>query len=298
MDDLNDIFYFCKVVEHQGFSSASRALGIPRSRLSRRVRQLENKYDVVLIQRSTRQFSVTDLGQEFYERGVAALIEADAARELILNRYSEPQGIVRISCTTTLLQYRIGSLLNGFMSEYPKVSIRLLATNRRVEVISEGLDIAFRVRFPPLEDSSLKLRTLTESHQRLVASPILLDQHDVINVPADLNALPSMDWFPPRHHVWSLIGPAGEKAKIAHEPRYLTDDLTALCQAAIAGVGIVQLPCMVVENELKTGKLVEVLPGWHPKVGIVHAVFPSRRGLLPSVRYLLDYVADNIIKPA
>lgn len=296
MDDLNDLFYFVKVVEHGGFTQAGRALNMPKSKLSRRIAALEERYGVRLLQRSTRHFSVTETGKEFHAHCVAVLVEADAARDVMERRRSEPQGIVRMSCPTALLAFRIGDLVAQFMTECPKIQVHLEATDRRVDVLGEGLDLALRVRFPPLEDSDLVMRVLCESPQRLVACPDFLAGRDMPKHPEDLAGLPSLDWGPPRDHLWQLVGPQGMEAQIPHRPRYITDDMTALRQAALRGVGIVQLPCMVVDDELKKGTLVDVMPGWAPKGGVIHAVFPSRRGLLPGVRLLIDYLVEHIRK--
>lgn len=294
MSDLNDLYYFVKVVDHGGFTPAGRALNMPKSKLSRRIAGLEEAHGVRLLQRSTRHFSVTDTGREFYAHCLAMLVEAEAAMDVMKRNGGTPQGIVRMSCPTALLAYRVGDLVSQFMVQCPGVQVHLEATNRRVDVLGEGFDIALRVRFPPLEDSGLVMRALSASPQRLVASPALLGGREPPLVPADLHGWPSLDWGPARDHAWDLEGPAGAVAQIRHRPRYITDDMTALRQAAIRGIGVVQLPCMVVKDELDKGTLVEVIPGWAPKGGIVHAVFPSRRGLLPSVRLLLDYLAAHI----
>ncbi|MCQ4143405.1 LysR substrate-binding domain-containing protein [Vogesella sp. AC12] len=296
MDDLNDLYYFVKVVEHGGFSPAGRALQMPKSKLSRRISALEEKYGVRLLQRSTRHFSVTETGKEFYQHCVAVLVEAEAAREVMLRQHAEPQGIVRMSCPTALLEYRISELVCRFMAAHPKVQIHLEASNRRVDLLGERLDIALRVRFPPLDNSDLVMRVLAESPQRLVACPGFLLERELPKHPADLAGLPSLDWGPPRDHVWHLQGPEGQEARIRHQPRYITDDMTALRQAALSGVGMVQLPCMVVEEDLRQGTLVDIMPGWAPSGGIIHAVFPSRRGQLPAVRLLIDYLAQHIRK--
>ncbi|CAI8693304.1 MULTISPECIES: LysR substrate-binding domain-containing protein [Burkholderia] len=296
MDDLNDLYYFVKVVEHGGFTQAGRALDVPKSTLSRRIAALEAKYDVRLLQRTTRHFTVTETGREFYERCLAVLVEADAAREVIERRHAEPRGIVRVSCPTALLEYRVSELVARFMVLHPQVQVHLEATNRRVDLLSEGFDLALRVRFPPLEDSDLVMRILGDSPQRLVAAPQWLNGRDAPSDPAELAGAPSLDWGPARHHVWQLVGPNGEHAQLRHHPRFITDDMHALRDAAIHGVGIVQLPCMVVEDDLRNGTLVDVLPGWAPKGGVMHAVFPSRRGLLPRVRLLIDFLAEHIRK--
>ncbi|MDW9230643.1 LysR substrate-binding domain-containing protein [Burkholderia cepacia] len=296
MDDLNDLYYFVKVVEHGGFTQAGRALDVPKSTLSRRIAALEAKYDVRLLQRTTRHFTVTETGREFHERCLAVLVEADAAREVIERRHAEPRGVVRVSCPTALLEYRVSELVARFMAIHPQVQVHLEATNRRVDLLSEGFDLALRVRFPPLEDSDLVMRVLADSPQRLVAAPHWLDGRAPLSDPAGLAGAPSLDWGPARHHVWQLVGPNGEHAQLRHHPRFVTDDMHALRDAAIHGVGIVQLPCMVVEEDLRDGTLVDVLPGWAPKGGVVHAVFPSRRGLLPRVRLLIDFLAEHIRK--
>ncbi|KVV51764.1 LysR family transcriptional regulator [Burkholderia territorii] len=296
MDDLNDLYYFVKVVEHGGFTQAGRALNVPKSTLSRRIAALEARYDVRLLQRTTRRFTVTETGREFYERCLAVLVEADAAREVIERRHAEPRGIVRVSCPTALLEYRVSELIARFMARHPAVHVHLDATNRRVDLLSEGFDLALRVRFPPLEDSDLVMRILGDSPQRLVAAPQWLDGRAVPTEPAALAGEPSLDWGPARHHVWQLVGPNGEHAQLRHHPRYISDDMHALRDAAMHGVGIVQLPCMVVEDALRDGTLIDVLPGWAPRGGVIHAVFPSRRGLLPRVRLLIDFLAEHIRK--
>lgn len=198
-----------------------------------------------LLQRSTRHFLVTDTGREFYAHCMAMLVEAEAALEVMKRNGGTPQGIVRMSCPTALLAYRIGDLVSRFMAECPGVQVHLEATNRRVDVLGEGFDIALRVRFPPLEDSGLVMRVLSASPQRLVASPGLLDGRKSPLAPADLADWPSLDWGPARDHLWDLEGPDGATAQVRHRPQYITDDMTALRQAALRGIGVVQLPCMV-----------------------------------------------------
>lgn len=294
MQDLNDLYYFAQVVDHQGFAPAGRALGMPKSTLSRRIAALEEQLGVRLIQRSTRRFSVTEIGQSYYGHCKAMLIEAEAAQQAIdLNR-SEPQGIVRITCPVGILHARIGAMLGDFLAATPRVIVHLDATNRVVDVIGEGIDVAIRVRPPPLKDSDLVMKVLGERSWCLVASPRLLQQHGMPEVPADLASMPSLDFGPALgEHVWQLDGPHGQEATIGHTPRFVTDDMIALRQAAVAGAGIVQLPVMMMSDELKLGKLVRIVPSWNPRSGIIHAVFPSRRGLLPSVRSLIDFLAQR-----
>jgi DNA-binding transcriptional LysR family regulator len=295
MQDLNDLYYFVQVVDHGGFAPAGRALGVPKSKLSRRIAQLEERLGTRLIHRSTRHLSVTELGQAYYRHCVAMLVEAEAADELIARNLAQPRGTVRLSCPPSLLHYLITPLLVRFMAQCPDVEVQVEATSRRVDVVKEGLDMAIRVRFPPLEDSDLAMRVLSQSPQRLMAAPSLFAERPEPRAPGDLAGLPSLDFEQlHRQHCWELEGPGGESARIRHQPRLVTDNAETLHQAALAGLGVVKLALLVAGRDLQAGRLVEVLPGWAPRGGILHAVFPSRRGLLPAVRALLDFLADNI----
>ncbi|MBN9594843.1 MAG: LysR family transcriptional regulator [Afipia sp.] len=294
MQDLNDLYYFVQVVDCGGFAAAGRALGMQKSKLSRRIALLEERLGVRLIQRSTRRFSVTEIGQEYYDRCVAVLVEAEAAQSVIERVRSEPQGVIRMACPTALINFQFGDMIARFMIENPRVEVHLESTNRRVDVIGEGFDLAIRVRFPPLEQSELVMRRLDESTQALVVSPSLLEQRKPAESPADLHGWPSLDLGPAhRDHHWSLEHSDGRTAVVPHSPRLITDDMAALREAALKGVGIVQLPTMMVWEDVQAGRLVHVLPQWIPKSGIIHAVFPSRRGLLPSVRALVDFMVHQ-----
>lgn len=294
MEDLNDLYYFAQVVEHGGFAPAGRALGEPKSKLSRRIAALEERLGVRLIQRSTRHFSVTEIGQDYHRHCLAMLVEAEGAAEVIERHRAEPQGRVRLSCPTALLNFWVGPMLAEFMLLYPLVELQVEATNRQVDLIQEGFDVALRVRFPPLEGSDLVMKVLGESRQMVVGTPALRQRLGEHPSPTEVAALPTLHWgSPQRDYQWQLDGPDGARAQARYLPRLVTDDLMALRQAALAGVGAVHLPSVVVREQLADGSLVNLLPDWAPRTGIVHAVYPSRRGLLPSVRGLLDFLGQG-----
>lgn len=294
MQDLNDLYYFAQVVEHGGFAAAGRVLGIPRSKLSRRIALLEDRLGVRLVQRSTRRFSVTEIGQEYHRHCVAMLVEAEAAQETIERTRAEPRGTIRMSCASAVLYFQVGEMIARYMARHPGVDIHLEVTNRQVDLISEGFDLAIRVRFPPIEESPLIMKVLAESPQRLVACPSLLKDFDRPLNPADLARLPSLDLGPPHGEMaWRLDGPDGATALVSHVPRFVANDMVALCFAVRQGLGVAQLPLMMVHKDMEEGRLVDALPYWTPKCGIVHAVFPSRRGLLPAVRGLIDFLATE-----
>ncbi|MDE2363982.1 MAG: LysR family transcriptional regulator [Hyphomicrobiales bacterium] len=292
MPDLNDLFYFAKVVEHGGYAAAARALGMPKSRLSRRVIELEERLGVRLLQRSTRKLAVTEIGQEYYRHCVAMLIEANAAQEAIDRSRSGPQGLIRVSCPPALVCFSIGRVVARYMAANPRVTIELDSTSRRVDVIGEGVDVAIRVRFPPFEESDLVRRVLGRSEQRILAAPQLAAELTSPILPADLSRLPSLGLGPiQRDHAWALEGPDGASVRVPHKPRLVTDDMSQLLYAALDGVGAAQLPTIVADEALASGALVDLLPDWRPPPGEVQAVFPTRRGLLPSVRSFIDFLA-------
>ena len=297
MQDLNDLFYFVQTVEHQGFAPAGRALGMPKSRLSRRLALLEERLGVRLIQRSTRHFMVTDIGQTYYERCKAMLAEAEAAQEVIEAAQVEPRGVIKLTCPITLLHTHVGPMLADFMLKYPRVVIQLEATNRRVDVLGEAVDVAIRVRPPPLEDSDLVMRVLADRGQSLVASPALAAEYGLPATPDDLGAWPSLALGAPNQaYRLELYDQNGQHATVSLAPRMITTDMIALRNAAMAGVGVVQLPTLMVREQLQAGQLVRLLPDWAPRRELIHAVFPSRRGLLSSVRALVDYLAERFGK--
>jgi DNA-binding transcriptional LysR family regulator len=292
MRDLNDLYFFVQVVEHGGFAPAARALGLPKSRLSRRIMELETRLGVRLLQRSTRRFAVTEIGQEYYRHCLAMVVEANAAEEAIDRSRSGPQGLIRVSCPPALVCFATGRMMARYMAANPRVTVELDSTSRRVDVIAEGIDVAIRVRFPPFEESDLVVRVLGESQQRLVAGGSLVAALKKPVLPADIAELPSLSLGPmQREHVWRLHGPDGSSVKIPYNPRLVTDDMSQLLYAAIEGVGVVQLPSMVADEHIASGILLDLLPDWTPATGIVQAVFPSRRGLLPSVRSFIDFLA-------
>ena len=294
LPDLNDMYFFAQVVEHRGFAPAGRALGIPKSTLSRRIAQLEERLGAQLILRSTRSFAVTEVGRRYYNHVRAMLTEAEAAEESVALAHAEPCGLVRLSCPVALLAARVGPMLADFMVQHPKVILQVDETNRRVDVVAEGIDLAIRVRPPPLEDSDLVLRQLAVRRQCLVASPKLLEKYDTPTGPMDVAVWPSMDMgLPQETHRWVLLGPQGERAEVRHQPKLVTQSMLALRDAAVAGVGVVQIPTMFVRKELDSGALRSVLPQWAPPEEIIHAVYASRRGQLPAVRALLDFLVEE-----
>lgn len=295
MQNLNDLYYFAKVAEHGGFSAAARILGLPKSTLSRRIGALEEQLGVRLIQRSGGRFALTEIGQRYVRHCAGMIAEAEAARQVVEETRIEPSGLLRVSCPITLAQSRVSGIISRFLLAYPRVVVQLIATNRPVDVIEEAIDVALRVRFPPLEDSALVMRTLAESPQIIVARPALLERSGRPIAPKDLARFDSMDLTRATgRHVWELIDSDGRAVSVPFMPRFVTDDLVTLRRAAIDGVGIVQLPEYLVRDHLERGLLEPALSDWTPRTGIIHAVFPSRRGLAKTVREFVNFLVDEL----
>lgn len=294
MHDLNDLFYFSIVVEKNGFAAAGRALGIPKSRLSRRIAQLEDRLGVRLLQRSTRRFAVTEAGQRFHRHCQAVISEAQAAEDAVAHFTSEPRGVVRMSCPVSFTQNVMTSVLPAFAEKYPQVKLLVLSTNRRIDLINEGIDIAIRVRVKLDTDADLVVRTFGTSHSLLVASPQYLQSHGRPQQPEDLAKFDTISDAEVESQVWDLTGADGGKYHFEHRPRLMCGDFPLVRAATEKGLGIALLPESVVCGSLHAGTLEVILPEWSPPQGIVHCVFPSRRGLLPAVRVLIDHLAQTL----
>lgn len=292
--NLNDLYFFAQVVEKGGFAPAGRALSIPKSRLSRRIALLEEHLGVRLLQRSSRRFAVTEIGQVYLRHCQAMLAEAQAAQDAIDHMQAEPRGQIRLSCPITLAQTLMAGIVGEFMAAYPQVTVYMEVTNRRVDVIEEGLDIALRVR-NVLEDSALVMRSFGFSRVSLLGSPALLERLGPPAHPEDLARFPSLGMIMRNgKYAWPLHGPEGAVHTVAYAPRLLADDFIVLRETAAAGVGLAAMPEYLCRDALMSGGLVRVLPQWTFVQSNLHAVFPSRRGLLPAVRCFIDFLAARL----
>lgn len=293
MVDLNDMLYFVEVVERGGFAAAGRALGIPKSRLSRRVAELEEHLGVRLLQRTTRKLSLTQVGETYLRHCQAMRDAALAASDAVAEVQTEPRGAIRVTCPVTLAQTVLGELMPDFLKRCPLVQVEMQVTNRPVNLVEDGVDVALRVR-ASLEDSgSMVVKRLDASRQILVASPDLLERQGTPTKLEDLQLLDSMAMSAvDGHYSLLLLGPEGKEHRLQLQPRYVVDDLLTLKFAALAGSGMCWLPDYMCQEEVAAGQLVQLMPDWAPPPGIVHAVFPSRRGLAPAVRHFLDFLGE------
>ncbi|RYF08535.1 MAG: LysR family transcriptional regulator [Comamonadaceae bacterium] len=295
MQDLNDMLYFAEVVERGGFAAAGRALGIPKSRLSRRVSDLEAHLGVRLLQRTTRKLSLTEVGESYLRHCQAMREAAQAAADAVAQVQTEPRGTVRVSCPVTLAQTVLGELMPMFLERHPQVRVEMQVTNRAVNLVEEGIDVALRVRANLDDSGSMVVKRLDDAVQVLVASPQLLARQGTPTTLQELTGLDSMAMSAADGRTsLRLIGPDGREEIVQLAPRYVADDLLTLKFAALAGTGMCWLPDYMCHAELHEGRLTRILPQWSTPRGVVHAVFPSRRGMAPAVRRLLDFLGETV----
>ena len=299
MLDLNDFFYFVQVVDRGGFTAAGRMLRAPKSTLSHRVQRLETELGVRLLNRTSRRFAMTDAGEEFYRHAVVMLRDAELAESAIRHRLTEPTGTVRCTAAMATMQFALRDILAGFLVRYPKVNIVAHAADRNIDIVGENYDVAIRAHSEPLPDSTLVRRALAPAPWLLFAGSAYFDENEAPQTPEDLRNLPSL--FMMRTGVapaWRLrrSSDATDEVVIPLTPRLLCDDMVALKQAAIAGLGVVSLPGYVCREEVRSGALCRVLPTWLAGDSMITALIPYRRGLLPSVRAFVDHLVRELPK--
>lgn len=292
MRDLNDLSFFAAVVANRGFSAAARATGVPKSRISRRVAALEAQLGVRLVERSTRRFKVTEVGEEVYRHARAALNEAEAIDHVVSRLTAEPQGLVRISCPLDADRL-LGAALPAFLARHPRLRVQVVVTNRRVDLIEEDIDVAIRVRDRLDTDPDLQVRIIARAGLLMVASPAFVATYGQPADPAQIASLPTLGHVDrPGGDRWTVVNAAGEEATILHEPRLSASTFPILRQAAIDGVGVGLLPEWSCREPLEDGRLVRILPDWTARQGILHLVFTAGRGQLPGVRAVIEFVAE------
>jgi len=297
MNDLNDLLYFARIVEHGSLSAASAALGVAKSVLSQHLTRLERELGVRLIHRTTRRLQVTDVGHRYYQRCRAVLAEVERARGVIDAARATPSGIVRLTSPLNFAQLFLAPVLADFMAAHPEVDVVLDITNREVDLVAEGYDLALRIA-PDIRASTHAVRSFRLPRHLLVASRGFVQARGLPRDPNDLQRWPSLSGLLGERlagrHAWTLTGPDGSTRTILHTPRLVSEDIIVVKQAVLADCGIAELPRLSCRDELADGRLVELLPGWQLRETNLYAVFAARAGLAPAVRCFIDYLAQRI----
>jgi DNA-binding transcriptional LysR family regulator len=291
MADINDYVLFAEVVGHGGFAAASRVLRTPKSTVSRRIAWLEERLGVRLIERSTRRFRVTEVGQAFYERCRAIMLDVQQADSVVSEALGEPHGVIRCSCPLGMVE-TFSKAFCTFLTRFPKAKLQVVVGDRAVDLIEERIDVAIRVRAKLDTDASLIVRTLGHSSRILVAAPTVasLCTSGEIAALSDMPTLATTDQM--GEIAWEFTGADGISRSVRSEPRMTCVDYASLRDAAVAGLGVALLPDHSCRDQLASAELVHVFPQWKTASGILHLVFTTRRGLPPVVRAFIDHLVS------
>ncbi|OJU91119.1 MAG: LysR family transcriptional regulator, partial [Acinetobacter sp. 38-8] len=240
-------------------------------------------------------FAVTDIGMDVYRHAQVMMNAAQAAHDVVNHLSSEPRGVIKVSVPVDIAQNQMAKILPSFLKKYPEVRVQMMVSNRRIDVINEGVDLALRVRSKLDDDPNLVLRQFTAIEQRLFASQAYLNEFGHLTTPEQLSEhrIISMSEEHLDQH-FLLFGPENQQKKIKVNPVIMGSNLLMLAELASQNCGIALLPDSIAQDFTKSGQLVKVLPEWTAPHGIFHAVYPSRRGLLPAVRVFIDYLVEQL----
>jgi len=262
MTDLNSLVVFAKVVEANSFSEAARRLKMPVSTVSRRIAELEDQLGVRLLERTTRNLRLTELGADVLEHAIRSAEIGEAVSSIVSNRLSDVSGTLRLSAPPSISDTLLTPLITAFQASYPNVRVQILVTDRFVDHIAEGVDLVFRLG--ALKDSSLVARRLLTYRHQLVASPAYLEGRDPPRKPQDLlghRLLSFSHWKPDSS--WTFIHRNGkDRETLTFQPYIAMNDFAGLAPALLAGGGIGELPPVVQPELVRQGRLVEVMPDW------------------------------------
>lgn len=296
MLNLSDAFYFVQVVDQGGFASAARKLDLPKSTLSHRVGELELALGVRLLNRTSRQVALTQTGEEFYRHATDLIASATQVEEAIRSGLKEPSGVIRLTTTTELSEYVLCDLLPTFLARHPKVRITEEATDRVVDIIAEGFDVAIRGHNAALADSSLIQRHIAKAPWMLFAGATYLDGSGAPTEPDDLDRHTALALSRPGMTTWQLTRTGHETRSISLTPRFRTNNMVSLKVATCANLGVAALPAYICRREIEDGSLVPVLPDWRVMDASFSVLIPYRLGVPPGVRALLDFLAAELPK--
>ncbi|MBV9765087.1 MAG: LysR family transcriptional regulator [Acidobacteriaceae bacterium] len=290
--DPNSLLIFAQVVESNSFSQAALRLHVPISTVSRRVSDLEKRLGVRLIERSTRRLRLTNAGSEVFEHAQRTFDISNAVINIASNHLTRVSGTIRVSAPSTL-ESVLAPVMCRFQALYPDVRVQVFVTERVMNQIEEGIDLAFRVG--PLENSSLVVRHLLCYRHQLVASPAYLKEHGTPKRPKDLlqHRLTAFAFGTPQN-TWSFSRSGGLAESILFQPHLSTNDYSELASLLVTGAGIGELPPIVQPELLRDGRLVEVLPRWHLQPVSLSIVHFGNRYISRSVRLFKELAIDMV----
>jgi DNA-binding transcriptional LysR family regulator len=294
--DLNDIIVFTKVVETKSFTGAADALGLPKSTVSRKLAQLEERLGVRLVQRTTRKLALTEIGEAYYERCSRIVSDIHAAEQLVTDMQATPRGRLRMTASVDFATRFLGDIVADFLAKHGDINVEIEATDRVVDLIDEGFDLA--VRFGPMPESTLIARRLCAVGLVMCASPAYLAKRGTPTMVEELDEHDHVLFTPnSRNQTWSLVGPGEATYEFGRPARFASNNFGAVLDVARAGGGISVISEFMLGDDLKAGTLVPVLPEWRTRPTECHAVYPARQNLPPRLTLFLDHLSKSLNPP-
>ncbi len=290
MQDLNEMAIFAKVVEAGSFTKAADRMGLPKSTVSRKISQLEERLDVRLLNRTTRVLKPTETGKLYYQHCSKMLEEAEEADRAITKMQAEPTGVLRISAPLSFGEKFLQEALHTFLSKHPQISVDLVLDNKNLDLVVDEIDVAFRVG--PLADSSLVARKLGPAQMVLLASKAYADREGLPLKPSDLYQHVLIKH--PVAHL-ELEGPNGIEY-IDSPAKMVANDMVFIKNMVKRGLGIGGVPLAIAEDELRSGELIPVLAGFPFVTREFYLVYPSRRQLPSKVVAFIDFVMEHCLE--
>lgn len=293
MNQIEDMQIFVTTVDTQSFTAAADRLGLSKQFVSRRVMALEERLGARLLVRTTRRLSITDTGRAYYERAVKILQDVDEAEQLVANQNAEPRGTLRLTAPMTFGTMHLGPAIARFMANCPEVTIELDLSDRFVDVVGEGYDMA--VRIGQLGDSTLVARAIAPTQLLLCASPAYLAQHGTPAAPAELKQHQCLLYGHSRNVDWPLTE-RGRPITLPVSGRLRANNGELARDAAVAGLGIALLPTFIIGEALRSGALVTVLDAYAPPPLTIYAVYPQHRQQSRTVKVFTDFLRTTFGK--
>jgi DNA-binding transcriptional LysR family regulator len=290
--DLNEIVVFARVVQSGSFTTAAAQLGMPKSTVSRKVSELEERLNARLLQRTTRKLSLTDVGRTYYDYCARIVGEVEDAERAVSSLQDTPRGALRVT-TGTNVAY-LGPIISEYLKRYPEVRLELLCTARSVDLVEERFDVG--IRAGTLADSTLVARSLGRVRWFLVATPAYLKKRGRPRSPEDLNKHDCL-FFGTGLDAALRLEKGDTTVQVAVSPRLMVGDFDVLHAVATAGLGIALLPAFRCVEDLRAGRLEAVLREWNAPSTQVQAVYPSTRHLSPKVKSFIEHLHERMTPP-
>lgn len=288
MESFASLRIFVRVVELGSFAAAAREADISATMVGKHIQILEGGLQARLLHRTTRRHSLTELGQLYYERAKALLNDWQALQRSADELRTEVIGKLKIAAPVTFGNHALVPALHAFQTRYPAVQVQLVLNDRVADLFDEGIDLAFRIG--PIQNEGLVARRLAPYRMMLAAAPAYLSKNPAPEAPADLARHHCLSFTPWSHHKsWRLVNAQGAQQTVEVEGKLLVNHGEGLRQAALAGMGIVAQPAMLLEDDIQAGRLVRVLPDWAPPPKPMHLVSPPDRRATATVSRFIEF---------